>query len=130
MLLQPLEHLPACASPPPSAKTGAIKGLKLPDGAVVTRVTASNPLTTIEGYVPLTPIQLRVYYQRLEGLDVLKAEDEVWESETLVTDGTHRLFVKAQAICAKGSNLVAVVAPEAQAGAVPAPAGSPTAPAP
>ena len=130
MLLQPLEHLPACATPPPAAKTDPIEGLVLPEGAVITRVTDADPLTTIEGYAPLTPIQLRVYYQRLEDVDVLKAEDEVWESESLITDGTHRLFVKAQAICSEGSLLVAVVAPESQASAVPAPAGSPAPPTP
>ena len=124
VLLEPLEQLPPCTSPPPAAEHGEIEGLRLPDGAVVTRVTDAKPLTTIEGWVPMTPIQLRVYYQRLDGVDVLKAEDEVWESETLITDGTHRLFVKAQAQCSEGSILVAVVAPESQAEAVPAPAGS------
>jgi hypothetical protein len=130
VLLEPLEHLPPCTSPPPAAETEPIEGLLLPDGAVVTSVTAADPLTTIEGYAPLTPIQLRVYYQRLDGVEVLKAEDEVWESETLITDGKHRLFVKAQAACSEGSILVAVVAPEAAAEAVPAPAGSPTSPPP
>lgn len=126
VLLQPLDNLPPCASPPPAAEPQDVEGLLLPPGAVVTRYTKADPLTTVEGWVPLTPIQLRVYYQRLDGIDVLKAEDEVWESETLVTDGVHRLFVKAQAMCSSGSLLVAVVAPESQADAVPAPAGSPT----
>lgn len=125
VLLEPLEHLPACSSPPPAAaEVASVTGLVLPDGAVITSVTDAGPLTTIEGWVPLTPIQLRVYYQRLDGIEVLKAEDEVWESESLISDGAHRLFVKAQAQCSTGSLLVAVVAPEEAAGAVPAPAGS------
>jgi hypothetical protein len=124
VLLEPLENLPPCTPAPAAADTGPIAGLVLPPRAVITRVSGTDPLTTVEGYVPMTPIQLRVYYQRLPDVDVLKAEDEVWESETLVTDGVHRLFVKAQAVCAQGSLLVAVVAPESQAEAVPAPAGS------
>lgn len=124
VLLEPLEHLPPCSSPPAAADVGRIEGLLLPDDVVITGVTEAGPLTTIEGWVPLTPIQLRVYYQRLDGVQVLKAEDEVWESESLISDGTHRLFVKAQAQCSTGSLLVAVVAPEEAAGAVPAPAGT------
>jgi len=123
-LLAPLEGLGPCGSPPAAAEAPTVEGLRLPDGAVITEVTDSGPLTTVQGWVPLTPIQLRVHYQRLDGIAVLNAEDEVWESETLFTDGRRRLFVKAQAMCESASLLVAVVAPESQGEAVPVPAGA------
>ena len=71
----------------------------------------------------MTPIQVRVFYQRQTEFEVLQIEDEIQESEMLLADGTHRLFVKAQAICELGSVFLAVVAPEGGGAEVPVPAG-------
>ncbi|HEX9765596.1 MAG TPA: hypothetical protein VGA36_02460, partial [Nitriliruptorales bacterium] len=71
--------------------------------------------------------QLRVWYQHLSDLEIIQAEDEVFESEILVrTGGGQRVYVKAQAICESASVFVAIAAPEEEAGSVPTPAGSPS----
>lgn len=126
-LLAPLVGLGPCPErdlQPVSDADADVPGLVLPDEAVVTAVSHVDPLVNVEGVVTMTPIQMRVWYQRESGLDVLSIEDEVWEAEALTTDGEHRLFVKAQAACESESLFVAVVAPEGAAGGVPAPAGS------
>lgn len=83
-------------------------------------------LTQAEGMVDLTPVEVRSYYEQHEDLRVLTVEDERVESEILVTDGTYRMFLKAQISCATGSNFTATVGTEAQAAALPTPAGSPS----
>lgn len=122
-LLGPLQ-LPPCASPP-AAVADPPPGATLPPGAVVTAVQEQGPVTQVMGYVPMTPIQLRVDLQTRAGLTVLTAEDEVFEAELLVSDGTHRTFLKAQAQCAEGSQFVALVAAELDPEAVlPTPTGA------
>lgn len=124
-LLEPLTALGPCPDPPPSPAPDLepVDGLSLPDSAVLTSTTASGPIAEVQGYVPMTPVQLRVHYQTHPTLEVVLIEDEIRESESLVTDGTYRLFVKAQAVCELGSVFVAVVAPESEAQAVPVPTG-------
>ena len=122
-LLAPLEALGPCP-PSPSPAADAPEGLYLPAGAAVTTVEVTGPLTNVQGWLPLTPVEVRVHYQRLDAVDVISVEDEIIESEVLVSDGTYRLFVKAQAACERGSVFVAVRAQEAEADAVPTPAGT------
>lgn len=123
------EALPDCPPLPSPAAFEKPEGLHLPDEAVITSSRNNGPLTQVQGFVGLTPIQVRLYYEERKDLKVLHLEDEGFESEILVSDGENRLFVKAQASCSRGSNMVAVLAPEDEAGAVPVPAGSPTPPA-
>ena len=116
--------LPPCGSTPTAlVDAPEVPGLVLPDGATVTSVTEQEPLVQVLGYVPTSPAAVRATYAGTAGLTVLLSEDEVVEAEILFTDGTYRTFVKAQAVCATGSQFIAVVAPEAAAGAVPTPAG-------
>ena len=122
--------LPDCGPTPPAADDTDAPGLYLPDEAIVTQVKDNGPLTQVTGYVALTPIEMRVHYQERTDLDVIQVEDEGYEAEVLVSDGEHRLFVKAQALCSRGSNFVAVIAPEDDAAAVPTPAGASPSPAP
>ena len=127
-LLEPLSALGECPPlPSPMPDAAEVTGLVLPEGSVVTAVTVTDPVTTVQGWIPLTPIQVRVDYAGRADLEVLSVEDEVWESEVLATDGTTRLFVKSRAACADASMFVAVIAPEDAADAVPTPAGSPLA---
>lgn len=100
------------------------EALFLPEGTVVTDVTVTGPLTNVQGYIPLTPVQTLFAYSEVEQYSLIQGEDEVREAELLVVDGTSRIFVKAQAICDRGSIFVAVVAPEEAAGQVPTPAGT------
>ena len=103
--------------------------LTLPPGVALTSARDEAPLTYVDGYVPMTPIQVRVFYERSD-LTVILSEDEVYESELLVTDGVHRTFIKTLARCELGSDFVAVVAPEAAGAQVPVPAGRSDTPSP
>lgn len=73
----------------------------------------------------MTPVQIRVDYQRRGDVQILQVEDEIREAEVLLTADDRRVFVKAQALCEDGSIFVAVVAPAEASGSVPVPAGSP-----
>jgi hypothetical protein len=121
-LLEPLTMLGPCTVDPNTIDDEPVAGALLPDGAVLTSQTQQGPLTQIKGYIPMTPVQIRVFYQRQDTFDVVQVEDEVRESEILLADGNHRLFVKAQAICELGSVFLAVVAPESAGDQVPLPA--------
>lgn len=125
-LTAPLEVLPACGPAPAPADVELPPGLVLPDDTVVTSVTTRGPLSQVTGYVAMTPVQLRRYYEERGDLEQLQIEDEVFEAEILVSDGSRRTFVKARAACSQGSDVFAVVAAETDAGAVPAPAGTPS----
>lgn len=124
-LLAPLEGLGECGEQPEAvAPVDSVEGLHLPDGARLTAVSQDGPLVQVEGWVPLTPIGVRADYvsaANLEVLEIINVEDEIWESETLVTDGQHRLFVKAQGICRTESIFVALIT--AEDGSPPAPLG-------
>lgn len=122
-LLQPLTGLGPCTAEPNVLDEEPAEGILLPDEAVLTSQTVDGPLITIKGYIPMTPVQIRVFYQRQETYEVLQIEDEIRESEVLLADGNNRLFVKAQAICELGSVVLAVLAPESAGDRVPAPAG-------
>ncbi len=101
-------------------------GLVVPPGTILTEQSTDGPLTTVKGYVPMTPVQVRVWYQIQPDLTIIQGEDEVREAEALLDNGEHRLFLKAQAICEEGSVFLAVVAPQVAGDAVPAPAGTVT----
>ena len=122
-LLEPLTALGPCTVEPNTIDDEPVEGALLPEGAVLTSQTTDGPLTQIKGYIPMTPVQIRVFYQEQDQAEVLQVEDEVRESEVLLGDGAHRLFVKAQAICELGSVFLAVVAPEDAGAQVPVPAG-------
>lgn len=98
----------------------------LPPGALLTEVDQTGPLTNLQGYVPLTPVQTRVFYQEMEDAEILQVEDEIREAEVLLSRLEHRTFFKSQAVCEQGSIFVAVLAPEVEDGALPAPAGDGT----
>ena len=119
-----IERLPPCGAVPEAARGRRPTGLELPPGSVVQLVEPGDPLVTVHGYVELTPVLVRRYYQERAGLRVYNTEDEVSESEVLVGNGRRRTYVKALATCATGSTLYAVVGPGGAAG-LPAPSGSP-----
>lgn len=123
-LLQPLVGLGPCDVDPNTISPTPVAGLVLPPDAQVTSQTTDGPLTTVRGYVAATPVQTQVEYLRQTELEVLQAEHEVHESETLLRGGEHRLFVKVQAVCELGSVFIAIVAPEAAGAPVPVPSGA------
>lgn len=121
--LEPLTALGPCEIEPNEIDDPPAEGLVLPPGAVLTEQAEDGPLTTTRGYVPMTPVQVRDWYQRNDELEIVQIEDEVREAEALLDSGDRRLFVKAQAVCELGSVFLAVVAPQAAEGQLPAPAG-------
>ncbi len=70
-----------------------------------------HPLSTVRGYVPDTPVNVRKFYQQQEDLEFSELEDEVYEAEVFYTLGVHNTYVKVQATCATGAQLTAVVGP-------------------
>ncbi len=124
-LLEPLTALGPCQPAPPAVEGGPVEGLVLPDGAVLTSIEGTGPLTQVQGWIPMTPVQIRVDYQRRGDVEILQVEDEIREAEVLLTADDWRVFVKAQALCEEASVFVAVVAPADAAESVPVPAGSP-----
>lgn len=129
-LLEPLTAMGPCPDVDLEADPAAedVDGLVLPEGSTATSVVVQGPLTTVQGVIPMTPIQVRVFYGDHPELEAISLEDEVRESESLLTDADHRLFVKAQAICEQQSRFLAVIGPGDEAGAVPVPAGGIPAP--
>ena len=121
-LTAPLEGLPPCGDPP-AATTDPPAPLIVPAGGIVTRVDVTGPLTNVQGWLPYTPVEIRVHYEGLAGWEALQSEDEIWEAELLLTDGGTRIFLKAQAVCQRGSVFVAVLAADDLAGQLPTPAG-------
>lgn len=120
--------LPPCGKPPSEDPTPPPAGAVLPPTARLTAVRAQQPLTQLNGYVEMTPLQVREWIETQPHLEVVVSEDEGYESELLVTDGTNRTFVKARAVCADGSLLAEVIAPEDSGAVLPTPAGSPPPP--
>lgn len=120
-----MSSLPVCAEQPSPPPVPEVAGLTLPDEATVFSVYEVGSLTQAEGMVEMSPVEVRTYYEQRDDLQLLSVEDERVEAEILVSDGTHRIFVKAQVACATASNFTATVGAEAEAGAMPTPAGSP-----
>jgi hypothetical protein len=117
--LGPLEALADCEGLP-AAEGEAPDGLMLPDGAIIQKVTPQGPLVNVTAYVPMTPVQFEQTYRELD-VEILITENEIYEAELLVSNGTHRNFLKAAALCKEGSSVLAVVAPEVDAEGLPVP---------
>lgn len=109
----PLKGLGPC-SDTPQGRDDEVAGLVLPSEAVVTSVTPADPLTNVQGYVPMTPVQMRAFYQKSTDVSVISVEDEVFEAEILFEAAGRRVFLKAQGVCELGSVFVAVVSPVGQ----------------
>lgn len=119
----PLDAFPPCPAPP-SGTAEEVQGLIVPDGTVVTQVTPQEPLVTVSAYVDKTPVQFEDAYTAMDGVTILQSENEVFEAELLISNGTHRNFLKATAQCRTGSQLIIVVAPELDAEGLPTPQGA------
>ena len=120
--------LPGCGKPPSPSADEAPPGSVLPPGTTVTAARSQPPISQFNGYVTMTPVQVREWIQAQDDLEVLVAEDEGFESELLVGNGKFRTFVKARAVCAEASLLAQVIAPADSAVQLPTPAGGTPAP--
>lgn len=127
-----LQQYPPCTEPSPGRDVAGVRGLLLPEETVVHSVRRRGPITTVQGFVPLTPVEVREYYEDDPDIQIIVSEDELVEAELLFTNGKVRNFVKARSACREGSDIVTVIAREltalpAPAGtATPGPSGSPT----
>jgi hypothetical protein len=107
-----LQALPDCKAPPAAGAATAPPGIILPASVVIIAVEPQAGLIRVSGYIPITPGAMRAEVTNRPGVRVITSEDEVFEAEALLTDGTMRTFVKARATCKAGSELVALVAAE------------------
>lgn len=112
----PLEPLPTCESPPEAVAFAPIAGLVLPRDAIVTGVEEIGAITSVEGYVPLTPSQFRRTYQNRaqddDEVELLNVEDETYDAEVLIAAEGQRMYVQVFGICDLGSRFGAVVQPD------------------
>jgi hypothetical protein len=115
-----LGGLPECTTPA-TGSDETVAGLTVPDEFVVLKVEKQKPLTNITGFVPLTPAAFERSFATMKDITILLTENEVFEAELLVTNGSHRTFLKATATCSTGSTVLAVVAPEVDAEGLPVP---------
>ena len=120
----PLTALAECDDPLDQEPHDPVAGAELHPEAVVDSVTPQGPLTTLTAYVPVTPVNIRLWYEQRDDLEIIIIEDEVFEAELLVSNGEYRTYVKASAICQTGSTMVATVAEELSAAELPVPAGA------
>lgn len=119
---QLLANLPDCDRVPldESPEIAAeVTGLYLPEDARVTSVTEQGPLTTVSGTIRMSPLDIRDQYESRDDLDLLRVEDEVFETEVLVRAGGHRMYLMASALCADGSALTAIVGPDSDEAGLP-----------
>jgi hypothetical protein len=119
---QMLANLPDCDRVPldESPEIAAeVAGLYLPEDARVTSVTEQGPLTTVSGTIRMSPLDIRDQYESRDDLDLLRVEDEVFETEVLVRAGGHRMYLMASALCADGSALTAIVGPDSDEAGLP-----------
>ena len=120
--LAPLAGLPACPTASPAANAESPPEVPLPSAATVVKAGADGSLQSVQGTVARTPVEVMVDYLRRPGIEVVAAEDEVFESEVLLLAGDLRVFVKAQATCARGSAFVLFASTDPAL--VPVPAGT------
>jgi hypothetical protein len=106
----PLTQLEPC-TPPPEGVEDDVEGLVLPTDAVLTKVEELGSLIRVDAYVEQTPVQVRMFYGDAQGLEIFEIEDEVVEAEVLFGSGAFRSYVKALAVCERGSTVIAFVGP-------------------
>ena len=106
----PLTQLEAC-NPVPEGVEDEVEGLVLPPTAVLTKVEQQGGLIRVDAYVEQTPIEVRMFYGQAPDLEIIEIEDEVFEAEVLFGSGDFRSYVKALAVCERGSTLIAFVGP-------------------
>ncbi len=114
--------VPTCGPPPSPAVTQTVDGFLTPAGTIIISTESEGILVTVRGYIEKTPVEVREEIES-SGLTILQIEDEGFEAEALISDGTHRNFVKAELSCVGRSSILSVIAPESAGEQLPAPAG-------
>jgi hypothetical protein len=107
----PLSGFGECTAPR-RGPVGRVAGLDLPDGAILTSDRLKGRFTIVRGFIQMTPIAIRRFYEERADIEMFFIEDEVTEAEAFFTNGSYRNFVKARTVCDRGSSLFVIVAPE------------------
>ena len=115
--------LPECGKAPSPAPNRPPAGSIIPPSTRLTAVREEPPLTQLNGYVEMTPREVRAWVEARDDLTVQQSEDEGYESELLVSRGKYTTFIKARAVCKEASVLAEVIAPREASSALPTPAG-------
>ena len=103
------EQLSPCPAPPTPIAHDPVEGLVIPPGTVVTDVQAVGPITSVSGFVELTPLEIRDLYADDPEVELLYIEDEGFEAEILVEREGVRTFIKATIRCRTGSAVAGIV---------------------
>jgi hypothetical protein len=112
-----LANLPSCDRVPldeAPEMDDPVDGLVLPDGARVTSVVEQGALVSVEGSIRMTPLDLRADYEGRSDVELLRIEDEVFETEVLLRAAGRRMYLRATALCADGTALMAVIGPDSE----------------
>ena len=117
-----LANLPSCDRVPldqdPEVRAD-VPGLVLPDGARVTSVVKQGALTTVEATIRMSPLDVRAHYEQRTDIDLLRVEDEVFETEVLARAQDRRMYLRAGALCADATSLTAMVGPDSDDAGLP-----------
>ncbi|MFD6757166.1 MULTISPECIES: hypothetical protein [Micromonospora] len=116
-----LANLPSCDRVPmddPEVEA-EVPGLALPEGSRVTAVVQQGVLTTVEATLRMSPLDVRAHYEQRTDIDVLRVEDEIFETEVLARTEARRMYLRASALCADGSSLTVVVGPDSEDAGLP-----------
>lgn len=103
------EQFSPCPAPPTPIAYEPVEGLVIPPGTVVTDVQEVGPITSVTGFVELTPIDIRDLYADDPAVELLYVEDEGYEAEILVEREGTRTFIKATIRCRTGSAVAGIV---------------------
>ncbi|MPZ72541.1 MAG: hypothetical protein GEU74_04815 [Nitriliruptorales bacterium] len=115
--------LPACGKPPSPAPDAPPGGAVIPPRTRLTAVRENPPLAQLNGYIESTPAEVRQWVDSQEELTVEQAHATNHESQLLVSDGEHTVFIRLSAVCDNALLLAEVIAPSDEAAALPTPAG-------
>ena len=117
-----LANLPSCDRVPmdedPEVDTD-VPGLALPAGARITSVVQQGVLTSVEATLRMSPLDVRAHYEQRTDIDVLRVEDEIFETEVLARTQQRRMYLRASALCAEGSSLTVVMGPDSEDAGLP-----------
>ncbi len=117
-----LANLPSCDRVPLDQEpevSADVPGLVLPDGARVTGVIEQGVLTTVEATVRMSPLDVRAHYEQRTDINLLRVEDEIFETEVLARAQDRRMYLRAGALCADATTLTVMVGPDSEDAGLP-----------
>ncbi|MER7459842.1 hypothetical protein [Micromonospora sp. NPDC126480] len=117
-----LANLPSCDRVPLDQEPevdAAVPGLVLPDGARVTSVVEQGALTSVAATVRMSPLDVRAHYEQRTDIELLRVEDEIFETEVLARTQDRRMYLRAGALCSDGATLTVMVGPDSDDAGLP-----------